>query len=230
MSPFYQLPKNWQWTVAILGLGSGIGMLILYVVLLIKVGVILAILSFFFMIPIVQFLQTPFMTLRGQYQYVSPMLLVFGASDAKYDLHNGTSFDYWYMMRKVPSGIKARQVMLVYYLQGLLEIIRRLEAEEVPLTLEISGTSYFFSESTAERLGFEVGKPDSGLFFNLIINYLDLLWMYSYAQGKLAFPKLSTSKKAKITGEKLLEGKASMERLYKRLASRVDHFLIPPTS
>lgn len=145
------------------------------------------------------------------------MLLVFGKSDKKHDLHNGTSFDYLMIMRKHKAGIEARTVMLCYYLEGILEIISRVENGTLPASVKVEGTSYFFSESTAKRLGFDVQEGKGFLKFNLYFNFIDLCWMYSYAQGKLSFPNLKEIKKAATTGERLVNNKEKINALYQYL-------------
>ena len=50
--------------------------------------------------------------------------------------------------------------------------------------------------------------------FNILINYLDLTWMYSLANGKLSFPNLNNIKNARITGQDLVKGKPKLEKLY----------------
>jgi hypothetical protein len=147
------------------------------------------------------------------YTYLSPMLLVFGASEKRYDLHNGTSFDYYFVMRKIKPGIAARKKILEYFLEGLLEIIDRIEKGKLPDTLKISGSSYFFSERTAKRLGFSI--TDAGIFakINLLFNIVDLTWMYSYAKGKFTFPNFSKIRKAEIDGQTLVSKEDELIRL-----------------
>ena len=65
--------------------------------------------------------------LIGLYNYMSPMLLVFSASDIKYDLHNGTSFDYMFVISKYKSGKRLKGKNLDYYIIGLLQIIKIIE-------------------------------------------------------------------------------------------------------
>lgn len=168
---------------------------------------------FFIVISISQFLITPFFRLIGIYKYLSPMLIVFGATDKKYDLHSGTSFDYFMVLRNTKKGITIRQKILAYFIEGLLKIVEQVEHKELPETVVITGGSYFFSDNTAERLGFKVS--DSNVFdkFNIAANYFDLLWMYSLAHGKLTFPSLRGIKRASTTGKDLVANKAKLIQL-----------------
>ena len=174
-------------------------------------------LSIFLFVPVSQFLVTPLFRLIGLYNYLSPMLLVYSPNPKSYDIHNGTSFDYLFVMKGVSPGADWKNKMLVYYMEGLLEIIRRIEEKELPDTVVIKGSSYFFSERTVERIGFELYKTNPFVVINIILNYLDLLWMYSLAHEKLRFPGLGQIKAARISGEDLVKSKPTIERIHKYL-------------
>lgn len=219
MNPFFHLAKYLQWFIAI-AMALILFLLFGLYTKILNISLFLGIFYLFLMIPFFQFLGTPIFTLTGIYHYLSPMLLVFGKSDKKYDLHNGTSFDYLLIMKKHKAGIEARTVILTYYLEGLLEIISRVENGKLPASVKIEGTSYFFSESTAKRLGFEVEEGKGFLKFNLYLNFIDLCWMYSYSQGKLSFPNLKEIKKASTSGKKLVENKKKIHALYQYLKKK----------
>ena len=141
------------------------------------------------------------------------MLLVYMANDKTYDLHNGTSFDYLLVMTKKDRQISFKNSMLLYYLEGLLAIIDKIEEEKLPASVLVRGSSYFFSERTANRLGFSITVPKSTERLNLFINFIDLTWMYSLANGKLTFPKISSIKTAEIKGEDLVQYKSDLIQL-----------------
>jgi hypothetical protein len=139
------------------------------------------------------------------------MLLVFGASDKKYDLHNGTSFDYLFVMQKYKPGKKFRGKIWDYYIIGLLKIIEKIENKSLSENVVVRGSSYFFSDRTAKMLGFKLSKTNMFEKLNILANYLDLLWMYSLAQ--VAFPNLNNIKTAEIKGTDLVANKAKLKEL-----------------
>ncbi len=172
----------------------------------------------FLFVPLLQFLATPIFTLGGLYKYVSPMLLVYSPNAKKYDIHNGTSFDYLMVMRGVKRGAEFRKKILGYYIAGLLSIIKEIEQERLPKELVIRGSSYFFSQSTAQRMGFKVSETGIAEKVNIVFNYLDLLWMYSLSNGKLSFPSIMATKTAEITAADLLNSKEKLQELQFRLS------------
>ncbi len=173
----------------------------------------------FIIVPIIQFLLSPMYTLCKVFKYLSPMLLVYMPNKKKYDIHNGTSFDYLMVMRNTKPGVHWRKKMLKFYLEGLLHIIDDIEKEVLSKKIVIKGSSYFFSDRTARRMGFELSN--TGLFerVNLILNMLDIIWMYSMTRGKFTIPNLLKMKTAKITGEKLVANKVKLKNLQAYLTS-----------
>jgi hypothetical protein len=220
MNDFYKLPKALQWVLALIMLVGGF----FPALALIELGYEypIAYLLFFVYIPIGQFSFTPFFTLLGVYRYYSPMLLGYTPSDTQIDLHSGGSFDYLFVMRKYKSGIELRNRLLLFQLEGLKKIIQLIEDKAIPESVNIVGTSYFFSNRTVQRIGFELIEPSLFYRINLFVNFLDLLWMYSLAQGKLAIPMVWQAKKAQIIGQKLVEHKVQLNALYDKLSSKID--------
>jgi hypothetical protein len=193
MNNFYKQPKILQWIAAILFLLLGFWPALV----IIEKGYEQPLLYLLFLIyiPVGQFAATPFFTLVGIYKYYSPMLLGYMANDKQIDLRSGGSFDYLFVMRTYKSGIALRNKLLIYHLEGLLNIIQLIENKTIPETANIVGTSYFFNNRTLHKMGFEIINPSLFYRINLFVYFIDLIWMYSLAKGKFAMPKLWNAKK-----------------------------------
>ena len=219
MNGFYKQPIILVWIESILFLLVGF----LLAIFIIELGHSQPLIysAFLLYIPISQFLFTPFLKLTRGYTYYSPMLLGYMANDQQIDLHSGTSFDHLFAMSKLKPGFELRIRLLLYHLEGLLNIIDLIENKKIPYTVHIVGTSYFFNHRTLSKMGFQIEKPSPFYRLNLFLNFIDLFWMYSLAQGKLSIPHLWQAKKAHIKGGKLLEQKKELESLYTKLQSKL---------
>lgn len=218
MNDFYKQPKALVWIEAILFLLAG---LFLAIFIIEKgAGQPLFYAAFVLYVPISQFLYTPIFKLTGGYTYYSPMLLGYMVNDKQIDLHSGTSFDYLFVFRKHKPGIALRNRLLAYHLEGLLNLISQIEKKQIPESVMVVGTSYFFNDRTLQKLGFQIEKPSVLYRANLFINFIDLFWMYSLSQGTISIPKLWDAKKASIKGDMLVAQKANLETLHLRLASK----------
>jgi len=215
MNDFYKQPKALVWTESILFLLAGFFL----AVLIIEKGYDqpLYYLAFVLYVPITQFLYTPLFTLTGGYTYYSPMLLGYMANKKQIDLHSGTSFDYLFVFRNFKPGMEWRNRLLAYHLEGLLYLISLIENKQIPESVTLVGTSYFFNDRTLKRLGFQIEKASTFYRANLFLNFIDLFWMYSLSRGKVSMPALWKAKKARIQGAALVAQKVNLEVLYGRL-------------
>lgn len=218
MNDFYKQPKVLVWIESILFLLIGF----VLGILIVEKGYTqpLIYLVFILYMPVGQFLFTPIYRLTGAYTYYSPMLLGYMANDKQIDLHSGTSFDHLFVLRRYKSGTGLRNRIMMYHLEGLLNIISLIENKRIPETVNIIGTSYFFNDRTLSSLGFQIEKATLFYRINLFINFIDLFWMYSLSKGKVAIPAVWDAKKAKITGDTLVAQKANFEGLHQKLAAK----------
>ena len=222
MNNYYKQPKIVVWIESIFLLLIGI---VLGILIIVKGNDnAMYYLGFFLYVPVSQFLFTPIYTLTGGYTYYSPMLLGYMANDTQIDLHSGTSFDHLFVLRKYPSGTPLRNRILLYHLEGLLRLIQLIEEKRIPESVNIVGTSYFFNDRTLLKLGFQIEKASLFYRINLLINGIDLFWMYSLSQGKLAIPTLWYAKKASIQGNQLVQSKPKLHALYQNLQAKQAKF------
>ena len=218
MNNYYKQPKIVVWIESIFLLLIGI---VLGILIIVKGNDnAMYYLGFFLYVPVSQFLFTPIYTLTGGYTYYSPMLLGYMANDTQIDLHSGTSFDHLFVLRKYPSGTPLRNRILLYHLEGLLRLIQLIEEKRIPESVNIVGTSYFFNDRTLLKLGFQIESASLFYRINLLINGIDLFWMYSFSQGKLAIPTLWDAKKASIQGDQLVQSKPKLHALYQHLQAK----------
>ena len=157
MNDFYKQPNVLKWIEAILLLLFGF----IVGILIIEKGQSQPTFYLLFLIyvPISQFAFTPFFRLVGIYRYYSPMLLGYMANDRQIDLHSGSSFDYLFVMRKYKVGIAMRNRLLMYHLEGLINLIKLIENKNIPETVNVVGTSYFFNNRTIHSMGFNIMNP-----------------------------------------------------------------------
>jgi hypothetical protein len=126
-------------------------------------------------------------------------------------------------MRKYNSGIELRNKLLMYHLEGIINLVKLIENKSIPEKVNIVGTSYFFNNRTLHKMGFEIMNPSLFDRVNLFVNFIDLIWMYSLSKGKFSIPKLWNAKKASIIGTKLIESKEILQEFYDKIKTRTIH-------
>jgi hypothetical protein len=219
MRGLFQQPKGIQWTVAGLLAASfwvpWLGLLAWWPLWI--VGLLLPVAVCHFM-----FALTPLLRLTGVFRYHSPMLRSFLPWRRVCDLHTGTFFDYLAHFRWEERGAVAARKMLIYFVEGLVALSEDIESGRVPAEVQIQVTSYFIREETFARYGFQTSRPDASYRLNSLISYFNLVLMYSYARGRLAFPALHLAHRATMTGAELVRRAPAMKLLVRRLRRAAD--------
>lgn len=218
MNNFYKQHKILVWTQAVLLPVIGF----IPVMMLIEIASVqpLFYLLMFIYLPVGQFTLAPIFTLTGVYTYYSPMLIGYMANKDQIDLHSGTSFDYLFVMSKYKRGIDIRNRILIYHLEGLLNIINKIDNGVIPASVNIIATSYFFNERSIAKFGFEPEKPSIAYRINLMVNFIELTWMYSLAKGAYSIPQVWKARKAKVNGSKLISKKGLIIELHAKMTSK----------
>lgn len=213
----YTFPKTVQWifaiTLSITGILISLSLLsLVYFPLWLLIIPVIKTISHFAI--------TPLLRLSGLLNYYSPMLLVVKSKTQEWELHNGTTFDYILNMKWKQKGSNASKYIMINYLKGLLKIITEIEKNKLKEEITILGISYIINKKTAERLGFTVEKPNIFRRILFLIDYFTLFLMYSYSQGKFAFPNVLKVKKIKISGSKLIASKEKIAQVLVLLSNR----------
>jgi len=206
MKGYYNLPKLVQWVI-----GIGIFLVVFVPIALIDSSYFLLFLPL--IAPLLNFATVPLLKLIGVYKYLNPFVLSTVQNDKKYDLHNVFTFDYLVHFKWSDRGIKSQKILLGHYFKALLTIIERIENKELSDEVKVVGNSYFFSDRTAEKLGFTVTKGSFFWIFNSCIQFIELSYLYSFSQGRLAIPKFWKVKQAEIVGKDLVKRKEYIEGL-----------------
>ncbi len=212
MRRFYDLPKFVQWIVAILLMIIGFGAMIP----LIMKPYGLLILPF--LAPFLNLVSVPFFRLIGYFKYLTPLVISTVQTEEQYDLHNVFTFDYLVNFKWADRGKKVQKTLLQHYFKALLVIIGRIESGQLSSEVNIVGHSYFFSDRTAEKLGFTISKASSFWVINSALQFIELSYLYSFSQGKWAMPKFWKVRRAEISGTDLLTKKELLKGLVNRLA------------
>jgi len=210
---FYQLPILLQWLIAIVLFLAGFYALS-WLDTLWKLPLI------FIALPFLQFCCTPLFRLLGIYTTLSPSVFTILPSSKKYELHNITTFDYLQEFNWSDKGKVAQRKLLLNYGKAFLYLIEQIETQQIPPTVWIVGNSYFFSERTTKKLGFQIFPSDAITKFCSCLNAIELIGLYSFSQGKWAIPKFWQVRALIISGENLCLQKDLILRILKKLEKR----------
>lgn len=214
MRRLYRRSRTVQWFVAICLLLAGI----------VTVGLTLSlargaawIVAFPLLLSSVQIAVAPALRLFGIYRYHSPMLKVTIRTRRIYEIHGGTVFDYLLQFRWKDRGAVAARRILILYLEGLLDIADCVSRGELPPSIRITGTSYFFREASVRKLGFSFERPSVRLRANLFFHLLGLTILYSFARGRPSVPPVWRARNAVIRGDALLSRRPAIEKMIRVL-------------
>jgi hypothetical protein len=113
-------------------------------------------------------------------------------------------------MKNIRPGIKWRNKMLQYYIEGLSKIVVKIKNGEIAETSKIKGTSHFLENSIIRKIGFTIVEPEPIDKVGFFLDYLDLVWMNSLSKGKIQFPEFSSLKKIEISGKQLMKSESKL--------------------
>jgi hypothetical protein len=169
-------------------------------------------------LPVIQASITPICTLTGYYRYYSPMLLSFGSSGVSIGLHVGTWWDLAFLVGF--TGPRSSRQVLIALLDGLIAVADDVANGAIDPDTAITGTSYFFSERTLQRMGFQSMRP--ALFWRIILAFsiVDLSSQVSFLRGRLTVARVWRVRAATTTGAELLAHRDAIARIRHAIARK----------
>ncbi|HOV91517.1 MAG TPA: hypothetical protein PLC04_00325 [Candidatus Kapabacteria bacterium] len=164
---------------------------------------------FYFIIVIViyrliHFLTTPFLKKLKIYKYYSPLFLIVPYMPAKYEIHLGTSWDFF----KLPS-INTK-VYINYLAEGLLKLIEDVEKCKIKSNAVFKGNTYYFKPKTLERFGFTFRKLKPIEFILFLLSYIETTILHSISNKKLTIIHLNNLYISTISAKELLYKKQEL--------------------
>ncbi len=221
---FYSKPQKEQQKIQLLIALFAVAIILSTVLISWKSGIyFFAIAAFPVVLSLVApFFDTPSLAKSGDLTYHSALFLSEKPKNRTITIHGGTLFDYVFSINRNDSGKQRTEFIIQQYLEGLLDLIERYNAEE---NFKIRGTSYIINERTAERMSFKIVKTDFLQTLILTYNYFNLLAMYSIGRGRLSFPSLTQTKTFETTLAELADRRDLIcnlnEKLKRKAADRM---------
>ena len=175
-----------------------------------------------FFLPVNSFTVMPILTLLKVADFKSELLFVTKDPSKNYDIHFGSFFDSTLSGLFIGKRGGFKDLMMYFLVDGLLQIIKDIEAGKIDREAVIRGSSYFFNEKTAHKFGFESMTNKTSHKYILFLNYLEILLVFSFSKGKFSWPNLGDFKSVKTTGAEMVKNKEYVEKLHGILKSKVN--------
>ena len=170
---------------------------------------------------IAPFIDLPSGVKQGNFIYYAPLFITEKEKNGVVVIHGGTLFDYYFNLEKGWSGTTRVQYILYNYVVGLLALVDQY-SEKGQTDLILKGTSYFFNEKNARKIGFKKVAKDGLQFFILLINFVPLSISISMARKGLSVPRFSNINSFEATVADVLAHKEYLEALRERLGKSLE--------
>lgn len=175
--------------------------------------VLVSILTILLIWRILRFITTPLFKKIGIYQYHSPMFFTISLTSRLYEIHLGTSWDFFKMQKINP------KLQLIYITQGLLNLCEKIEAGFIKPRAIIKGNTYFLKGSTAQRFGFEIKNLN---YFEKILTFFNIIEvsiLMSISYKRISIVKLNNFKIIYISASNLVKNKDKYRFLLTKMTS-----------
>lgn len=153
---------------------------------------------------LLHFLTTPLLKKCKIYKYYTPLFLIVPYSPNKYEIHLGTSWDFF----KLPK-INTK-VYIDYLVEGLLKLIDDIENCKIKSNAIFKGNTYYFKPKTMERFGFHSRKLKPIEFIMFLLSYLEMTLLHSIANKRPTFVSFKNLCISTISAQELQQQKAEI--------------------
>lgn len=170
--------------------------------------------------PLFYFFTTPFFTLIGKYQYYSDVMFGYRTKN-EIEIHLGTSFDYIFTV--FPNLIKGKSIrnqIKKNFVAGNLELIKKIENEEIDCNTIISTTSHLINKKTFEIFKTEPVKMDLFQKIDYYLYTIDLLWMYVFSVGFKKIGRIFSVQRIQISAKNHCLNKPVFQKALDDMESR----------
>lgn len=160
---------------------------------------------------ILRYITTPIFKKIGIYQYHSPMFFTISLTPKLYEIHLGTSWDFFKMQEINP------RLQLIYLSQGLLNLCEKIEAGLISRKAVIKGNIYFFKDSSVAKFGFRIRNLN---FYELLLSFLNFIeasLLMSISYKRFSIVNINNFKVIYITANDLLKNKQKFRFLLSKL-------------
>lgn len=170
--------------------------------------------------PLESLLLAPLYGLSGRFHYYSPLLLATEGSESRIELHVGTLFDYVMYFRWRDRGAPASRKAIHELLRGLLVMIDSIPESSDDKAREVVAASYFFSDSTLAKLGFNLRPVSRFTVVNLMTASLSVMLRLSFVRGRWTWPRFGRTREAYTSLESLRLRRPAIKALLHRLGAQ----------
>ncbi len=155
---------------------------------------------------ILRWITTPIFRITGVYRYYSRMFFTFSFSKNDYDLHVGTSWDFFRLENR------NQLTIFKFMAEGLINICTEIEKGNIDINSKFKGNTYFFKDNTAHKLGFNTRELTFSEAILFLLNYPEVCLLQSLMLKRLTLPKLDSVRIHYISGRELLQNKHIFQR------------------
>jgi len=161
---------------------------------------------------LLRWITTPVLRYMGFYRYYAPLFFIQPFGHNRVELHLGTTWDLMKAQRLSPQTIMSSLVM------GISGLVGDAKRGRLQPTLKVRATTYFLSDSTLQRFGFDVRRPNVLEYLAFIGNYAEVCLLRSVVAGRLQLVDLRRVRMAETTVQTLVERETLVGPLMLRAA------------